>query len=415
MNYPNNQFLVDGTGPLVTDSLTKFKLLILVLTGTAGLSDLGGYMTGIFSLPFYLPEIFVLPALIVFRRTIASLLSRGMMGNGPTVLVILLLSWLALSALGSLHSPGLRSIITSSRSYLYILLVAFVTAQSWSFRTPVLAALSAGSVGGTFLTMLLKEPGSYRDELMFQGCIAGLFHLLVLGFLSGRLLLILPINAIGVIRVIFSGYRKLIAVMILATMVGLLALAVRTRRWVDVLRIGSALAGIFIAIIFAGYIIQNTEFSRHIEHRIITRTEAYLTGNWSEGQDYSRLDGFIDLPIYALEHLVPRGIPPKGATSYTMAQQTGFFLDLPIREIFWIFGSIVGTFILLLIAWKALGRLWQFNTSALSLADLSLSYSCVLYGLLVLVSGSFLWHFYEVVFFGFSLGLWFRRRNVVTG
>ncbi len=396
-----------------TPKVGVIRLAVLFVISAVALSNLGSQlMLNRLRLPLYVPEpLFVLGLLFFWRETLA-VVRRALAGRGIALLLFLLLVWACLTALAIATSPYPRGLLGSGRSYLYIILIAYFCRSIRSVPTAPFLVLSMGAMIGSIAAGLITwERMSLRaDQETALGNLAGTFHAVVIPLLMGSVLLTSAIAVPVAARIFTSGYRILVLVGGLAALVAVIWRLIALRRAVDVLRLCIAGLGTVALVIVAIWYLENIGTTEKRLMRIVDRIEMMIQGRTYLTGDAHRLEQLRSVVPYALENPLPKGLPTKGAGNWLPREMTGYWIDMPPKEVVWMFG---GPLAFLVIAWigyrgvKAALKV-SFRPQLYSYADIALGLSIVLYAALFLLNGGFLSHLYEAVFFGIALGRWIQ-------
>jgi hypothetical protein len=270
---------------------------------------------------------------------------------------------------------------------------------------PLLFLVSAGATIGSLVNGWAGPVVAGDDGVFNLGNIAAVFHVAYIALRADSFLAVAAVVPLVIARVMQSSFRQVALAAVLGGSLASVTGIVRAsgkQRWVKGMRaMGVVGAVVWGASWYVGaFGLTATQYNRLVER-------VYARGD--EG-DVSRVERARELPMEAVTTPLPLGFQSKGYAADdppAVVEQHGRLLDSPLYELIRTVGGPLAIVVCLWIAAAGGRAVLRSAHEVLSVGDESLVASFALYVALTFVTGAFLWHSYESVFFGAALGRWF--------
>lgn len=382
----------------------SFKKLLYFLIGFIALSRLSYYLIVIrLGLPFYLPELLLVPLLIIHQKNIIKYFKK-ILNNFSFVLSFYMCFFvnIILIAIAIFSTGQVINVLSIGRNVIYICLFTYLFSSLEKISYDFIFYISFGAVVGElinaiyYLQLYNIQPNNWKH-------VAGTNIFAVFLFVS------LPITCrkpliIQLITVLLSGilifksaYRIILVTVIISFIFSHLFVMIRSRKFF-IKKIISLIIIIIIVVCFFNFYINNYDIGNKTRFRIFNRTMNLFRGNIEASQDITRWNKFTWTWEKIGNKVFPQGfIRAEGSW------------DVPIVYLYTVFGSMLTWLIFLTIIFKGIKSLVYDIRFPYSNVELSISISVVLVGLLFFVNGRFIHITYESWLFGIILGRWFSK------
>lgn len=296
-------------------------------------------------LPISLPELLLVPFVFLLWDKLSSIKFQV----GDMVITFGVLAVLLVIGMICGEFP-LYSMVSTSRSWFYLLMCTFAFSRENKIDSEDLMWLSFGSVLAWFVESVLK----YRrlisgilfegDEVITYGLMLAVPVLLATTIHKSRYVIFSLSIVIISLTVVFAGLRRLLAVALLSILVGVILKVLKhLKQFVPFFIIGlfiTVLANYSVPII--GEFVRDN--SPVMYYRVFERTGNFLeSGDSGSAGDQSRLNHFERFFDDVVDHTIPYGM----VSTNTRDNWAGYFNDFPLYQLCWIFSWPITLFFLI--------------------------------------------------------------------
>lgn len=373
--------------------------VILFLFGFIVLSPWSSIITiEYLHLPLSLPEILFIPFLPFF---INNFKFHNIFKS--RFFFILLTSWLLLLIIGIMHNDPF-SIISTSRTWLYIIIFYCIFIKDSSLNLKYIYLISIGGVAGwmiaayrNFKTMILLDNNSITYGPMLAVVVTIVYPLVKdknLQFIIAMLFSII----IGFI----AGLRRelaIAAICIISTWVMLVSLnRKKLLKYVFI--------SLFMTIVFISAYSDFSEFIKKESHflydRVILKTESMFSGESNQG-DENRINNITKFGLSFYEYLVPQGFVNKQYFTKD-GREKGIYNDLPIAELATSFSFLIAIPLILYFAYAVIRLCAMIYCHKMAKDNIVYAVGGIVMIMLLFLEGSFITFPYCAPYTGYMLG-----------
>ncbi len=385
-----------------------YDIPLYIATGIFAFSGMSFYITRfVLGLPLYTPELLLLPfAMIKWRavRRALQILAHGMLHD--LKLPIYLLIWILMIALGYVITWNIADVLASARPILYILLIAYVAAKSPLVNARGIFWLTFGAMIGELIHIMFfyKLYVVLDDRFVVGVNLIAVFLCISLSVVYRKVFMIFTCLTVASFLILGSAFRIVLIVTLLAFSGSYFMLLWKGGRgkflWLVVGSIAVVVAG-GLALHFVG----EGMVRDYAQFRVIDRTMRLLSGDIAGSQDIARIEKMKWIWTGVIDRWLPKGFVSKAI------DEIGNHNDVPIV---YFYDTIGASFSLIFLPWllaKGTSFLFaEFKRRTLDF-DTTASIGVMLFMVLLLVNGRFLYITYEAWLFGIILGRWFSKRK----
>ena len=302
-----------------------------------------GYM----NLPFSMPELVLIPFLFLLWKKIKSV--------KVYIRDIIISAFICffLIIVGLLYGQfPLFSMLSSGRSWLYLLVALFAFSRPNQINSKDLLWLASGSL----LAWMVEAMLNYRNLTQFifdQNFIVtyGLMLAVPIALSSTmhRKLYLLEIIILLILSaaVVFAGIRRLMAVAAIAFMISVF-LSMITNRIKLISFVAASMIVLSMFMVFLPQVSSYMETTSYgMYHRVFGKANDFIDSGELSSSDRGRQEDIIALSNNFLDYTLPRGMVSVRTGS---DKGTGDFNDYPLLQLFWIFSWPVA---LVIVGWIA--------------------------------------------------------------
>ena len=351
--------------------------------------------------PISLPELLLLPFIIIQRKKFSTLKFKK---KDFYVTFFLLLILLLLGLLFDIFP--LYALLSSSRSWFYLLICFFVFSRHNDFTNEDFLWLAFGSI----IAWLLNSLMNYNKLLQFaifneQVVTYGLMLAIPVFFASAiyrsrYFLLLLGISLVS-LTVVFAGIRRLLVIAVLSLFIAsLFRVYKRKVQMFSVLLVGFTFFAFFSFFLpsIKGFV---RETSPVMYYRVFERTENFIeSGNSGSSGDERRLDNFMMFIESLEDHIIPYGMVSVQTRN---DKRTGVFNDFPLYQLSWIFGWPIAFLILFQICQILIRNIRKYKSFEDETSFISINCLVVMF-LLLFLEGTYIEYPYATPITGAILG-----------
>ncbi|MDB9894064.1 hypothetical protein OAC80_05450 [Flavobacteriaceae bacterium] len=342
---------------------------------------------------FYLPEILAIP----FIPFLIKRYNKIKFKNKMPYLLLAAISILFLIILAVFNNTGdLKSILGTSRGFIYIIIFALIGKNLKTLFLDEIFAISLGSVTISFIWLFLMKSDISSVYYVSLNCI---FLCAIIPLLRKKYFLFSTIMAMIIYIGIFSALRRVLFVLLIALVLGLLIDFWRSRPIKKIIPISFILVFYFISEYFLGKIIVLLSQNEYVFQRIIIKTTKSLEGEGSKGDNF-RVGMIESLPEYFNEFLFPHGFS---------GNEMGKSMDVPLKEIIFIFGSILTSIFLIIIVVRLINILHNVKKNNPLIIYITPFTIILLLSFLFYDGGFLIWQ-YNTIFTGLFIGCFFNKK-----
>lgn len=319
--------------------------------------------------------------------------------------MVLFLGWVMMIALALLVGKyPLYAILSTARSYLYLLLFYLLFCKENNVTISHAYYVSAGAFVGWIVdaahsfnttTLLVSD-----EVAVSYGPMLCIPILIGTQTLKGKCKMLVFTLFLSVVLMVLSGMRRQMLVTVISIAVVFFYIMLRNRK--QLIRFSVGLSCVILVIAFNFSTIEETinSYSGQLYFRVITKTEAFLHGETTEG-DSMRKELMADFMNDMETYIFPHGFVSKQTAT---DPETGMFNDFPFSELAWMLG-IAGAILPVLYFGYAAFRCYNLSKRG-DRTDLLFVFTLSYWGMLTLLflEGSFLSYPYTVPFAGYCLG-----------
>ena len=373
-------------------------VLIVISMGFFVFSPISSMITlQYIKLPIAMPELLFVPFALLLRNKIKSISIKSRDIVVPIVLIVILL------LVGIIYDIfTLVGMLSTSRSWLYLLICINVFRKRNLITSEDLMWLALGSMGGWLYSSLYNYQylliDTERNFAATYGAMLSipLFFSVAMNKKKPILLYIGLSLLVGI--VVFAGIRRALAVAVVSLIISFYFSAKSKKNFIlySILTITVVFALGTVMPLLRDYT-YNT--SSGMYNRIFGRTELYLEGD-IDSSDQGRMNRIGDLFDNFIDYTIPRGMV---SLQTEKEKGTGIFNDYPLYQLCWMFGWPVTLFIIcyfLHILWINRRR---YNKNKDSTSMTSVNCLIVMFMLLFL-EGTFLTYPYATPITGVLIG-----------
>lgn len=383
-----------------------FEKLIYFIIGFIAFSRLSYFILVIkLGLPFYLPELLLIPLILICWNKIKKSLIEILYKRYLFMFYYTSLSFILIFIfIPILFNENYNFILSMGRNVLYIIIFAFIFSRfenvSYNFLFYITFGAAVGELVNSIYYLSLYNISMDNWKNVSGTNIFAVFLFISLPIIYKKSIIIQIITGIIFVQlVIGSGYRIIFLAGIFSFLFSHLYIFI-TSKQKNIKKIISLVIIVFLLFGFFSIVFNNKELSNKKRFRIFNRTMSLLKGDIEASQDLRRWEKISWTWEQIDNKVFPHGfIPAEGSW------------DIPIVYLYTVFGSIFTWILILLIIFKGLNLLlYNLRTGCLD-TDASISLSVILVGLLFFLNGRFLHITYESWLFGIILGRWFSRKS----
>lgn len=315
------------------------KELYILILGMFGFSMLGQYvMLNVLHFPFLLMELYYIPLLYHYRKTISAYLWDGV--RRMTKMQILLLALILVSMLMSVVNTSGLSMLLEYRSIIYLFFIFFFVCKR-GVNPPIklVLKLSFYAVMSELLFVVFINDSDITSSV---NCMA-LAASIIAAFFCEKYLLGIVAFVMSVGLGIVSGFRIGIVIAAVALLEALAFTMIRrdkNKLSVSVKRIAVVGAFLGVMVILLAYyepiimfVAKVAGMSQFAIFRVTERLGALLRLDFETSQDSLRLEIFRYPIERFVSSIVPRGLIGSAVGEYWL------YIDVPILYLYDIFGS----------------------------------------------------------------------------
>ena len=394
--------------------LKKKKLILLpivwidkvlyFITGLIAFSSLSFYLTRIkLGMPFYMPELLLLPLLVIKHKTVFLCIKQLLKGFLVSAkLIPWLIGWILLVLLGYIFTGDILAALSNGRAILYIILLAYLFSRIKTVSYSFLFYISFGAVVGELLNSLFYSElyQVYDPRLIVSANIIAVFLCISIPIIYQKFLLQVITALIVGLLIISCGFRIILIAAVISFVVSHLFLLIRHKKWL-ILKVACLILVISITSLFLIHYISSRGISNYKYYRLVTRTTNLLKGNFVTSEDERRLEKIkLVWTDIGGEKILPHGFISEGKGLI------GLHNDIPIIFFYDTIGSIFSIALLFWILFRG-GRfaVHEIKHPTFSI-DTSAAIAFIIFILLLFTNGRFLYIVYECWLFGIILGRW---------
>ena len=345
-----------------------------------------------------LPEVLFLPFLILLKKKFRSVKVK----ISEVIGILFLCFFLVLMGYFYGQFP-LFSMLSSARSWIYMLLCLFLFKRKNSITNSDLMWLCLGSIIAWFVdsqinfNSLLMGLEAKNFVVTYGLLLAVPFFFSASLFGNKYLLFVFSIVIISG-TIIYAGVRRLLAVTIIALVFAiLLSLKSNGKRILPYIVLGSLfISGLIITLPLVSDYMKEKSYGMY--YRIFVRTESMSDD--SSTIDSKRQSNFIYLVDNFLDYTIPRGMVSVRTST---DKGTGIFNDFPLYQLCWIFGWPIAIIILCYILKICFKNLIKFNKGKDETSIISINCIIIMF-LLLFLEGTFIEYPYATPITGVVLG-----------
>ena len=398
--------------------MTLLKKASLIFFGALGCSSLSNYiLLEQFGLPIFLPELFVFPLLLIFRKEIGRLVvsSSGKKIKSYAVTAVFLIVIFSIYS-SFFNELGLYGAFATARGYLYLILTAIVSFRLRSINLQVVFLVCLGSALGSLVTaQVIWFDAAYGMGARIYPNMPALFLLVAIPLVQRKPFWILVALFLGLAATLESGVRRPF-IPISAALLGVSFVFVLKARISFFRRFSLALVVIgvsFVGFVFLEPLAGMVGINEYQRTRVLERTSALLLEGELDRSDSFRLRTAQDTLSSWDSYLWPKGFLAKN----TAITGRGRYTDFPVYELFYTFSFWGVLVIFLSFVFFGTNRLISEACTRVLSFDTVVAASVFLFPSLIVISGTFLYFTYEVPFSGLILGRFFvgkQRMFLIT-
>lgn len=387
------------------------KGALYFITGLMAFSGLSFYLTRIkLGLPFYLPELLLIPLLVVKRKVVClyiKQLLKGLLVNAK--LIPWLMGWILLVLLGFIFTGDIVAVLSNGRPILYIILLAYLFSRINTVSYSFLFYISFGAVVGDLLNSFFHF-GMYQmdDPLLVSSAnIIAVFLSISIPIIYRKFFLQIITTLMVVMLIINCGFRIILIVAVISFIFSHFVVLIHHNYKQSILNVIYLLIICFIILNFLPYFINLFGITDYRYFRLVTRSENLLKGNIVASLDESR---FKNVKLI-WEKILSEKIFPYGFISEGKGI-VGLHNDVPIIFLYDTIGSALSIVLLIWILFRG-GRFAMHEIKHPTFSvDTSAAIAFILFILLLFTNGRFLYITYESWLFGIILGRFLQNRII---
>ena len=374
----------------------KTTFLIFFLLGCFVFSRFSAFIIMDFlKIGFYVPEVLVIPFIPFLIKSYKNPLIK--LKNKTPHLFIACILILFLIILGVFNNTGdLKSVLGTSRGFIYIFLFAFIGKNLNTLFLNHIFAISLGSVSISFIWLFLINSDISSVYYVSLNCI---FLCAIIPLLQKKYFLFSIIMAMIIYIGIFSGLRRVLVVLFIALFLGLLIDFLRGKPTKKIIPVSFIIIFYVVSDFFLEKIIALLSQNEYIFQRIIIKTAQSYEGDGAQG-DNNRVEMIESIPEFFKNFLVPHGFS---------GNKFGKFMDVPLKELMFIFGSILTSIFLIIIVFRLISVLINLKKTN-PLIDYLIPLIIILFLSFLFYDGGFLIWQYNTIFTGLFLGCFFNKK-----
>lgn len=381
------------------------------ITGLMAFSAISFYLTRIkLGLPFYLPELLLIPLLVVKHKMVRlyiKQLLKGLLVNAK--LIPWLMVWILLVLLGYIFTNDIFAVLSNGRAILYIILLAYLFSRSRTVSYNFLFYISFGAVVGELLNSFFHF-GLYRMEgpfLISSANIIAVFLCISIPIIYRKFLLQIITTLMVIMLIINCGFRIVLIVAVISFIFSHFAVLIHHNYKQTILNVIYLLIICFIILNFLTYFINLYGITDYRYYRLVTRSENLLKGNIVASADEGRFNKMkLIWKTILSEKILPHGFISEGKGL------VGLHNDVPIIFLYDTIGSALSIVLLIWILFRG-GRFAMHEIKHPTFSvDTSIALFFIALILLLFTNGRFLYITYESWLFGIILGRFLKNRIV---
>lgn len=328
--------VVEGKNANCAQEINESRLVVagLFLSGFIIFSPFSSWLLiDVLGLPFSLPEIFMIPFWLLFRRMLdlrVNFSAGALVGAG--------MIFFGVGIGGLVGEYPLYSICATARAYVDILLWYMLLSGSRRINFCHVTWLAIGSICGWLFVSriklgLLQQGGS--DSIAVAGGLVPLSLVLVTTIVFAKYRLLIFALCVGLMTSFFSGVRRQIFSLVVSFLGGM-GLAFSIKRFLTL----GILAGIILGGVIASWGTLGEiakEQAPMLYVRVFQRTQHLFEGNVETTGDTTRILAVLDCFSTTTlgDNLLPRGFVSKRTN---VDAGTGIYNDVPMMELYHTFG-----------------------------------------------------------------------------
>jgi len=381
------------------------------ITGLMAFSAISFYLTRVkLGLPFYLPELLLIPLLVVKHKMVRlyiKQLLKGLLVNAK--LIPWLMFWILLVLLGYIFTNDIFAVLSSGRAILYIILLAYLFSRSRTVSYNFLFYISFGAVVGDLLNSFFHF-GMYQmgdPRSITSANIIAVSLCISIPIIYRKFLLQIITTLIVIMLIINCGFRIVLIVAVISFIFSHFALLIHHNYKQTILNVIYLLIICFIISNFVTYFINLYGITDYRYFRLVTRSENLLKRNIVASADESRVKKMnLIWETILSEKILPHGFISEGKGL------VGLHNDVPIVFLYDTIGSALSIVLLIWILFRG-GRFAMHEMKQPTFStDTSVAIAFIVCILLLFTNGRFLYITYESWLFGIILGRFLQNRIV---
>lgn len=355
--------------------------------------------------PIALPELLLFPFAYLLKNIISTI---KIYKSDISKVLFLIVLWLIIGIING--EMTLISMLSYSRSWLYIILLMIAFKRDNDINNSHLLFLSFGSLIGWLIASRLNFENIMQNVLNSEGEVdlctygtmlsvpiflsltmkRGLYKMFAIGFV------------ILIITMLLANLRRLIAVGLISVFLSLFFILLKDKRKLPVY----LLVGSIIVFVFLSLLPSIEDFVANVSPEMHARTFRRLgnmleTGSTGTDGDDVRKGNIVYAMDNIFDYVLPKGMIGKtGDESYKVFAP---FIDFPMMMLFYLFGFIVTIFILLRMISVLLRNFYKYSRYSDETSMVSCITIVVMFVMLFL-EGTFLYFPYAAPLTGILLG-----------
>lgn len=373
----------------------KYAEIKFFLLGVIVFSPISSTITiQLLNFPFSLPEILLLPFLILLKNKIKTIKFKTT--DLFTSLFIIFISVL----FGLVYNEfSLYSMLSTARAWFYLIIFSIAFSRPNNITCNDLMYLAIGSILAWGIDAFYNAKNTTIGFNASYGVML-IFPILFSTIISkNKNFLLSLITLISLFLIVFSGLRRCIVVVVFSIFIPIFFSKFKFKQ--SIKRI--------VVIIIIGILIINiiphlgnylSELNTLQFNRIFTRTESIINNKELDSSDEGRWIFIVDIISNFLNYTIPRGMVSLQTGTETI---TGTFNDFPLYQIMWITGWPIALTIVIWILYLIIGNYKKFRywSDTCSITNMN----CLIIMLILLfLEGTFIIYPYAVPITGIIIG-----------